>query len=153
MIHFIVLTVISTIYQVLINVNIVRCSNNEKCCQHSSLTVTLIPVPTSPMELPHEGTVEVTLGSKRMPGILFPRQASSPALKFPEGVSVKLLPASVALVHRTCPGLESCPVCFPQQYSTPTPIPSMVFKSRVNGLCHLHLLFSSLEHLQTSKAG
>lgn len=55
-IYFIVLIVVSTVYQVLINVNIVMFSNNEKCCQHGSLTVTLTPMPALPMALPHEGT-------------------------------------------------------------------------------------------------
>lgn len=94
-IYFIVLIVVSTVYQVLINVNIVMFSNNEKCCQHSSLTVTLTPMPALSMVLPHEGTVQVTPGSKVMPGISFPRQAGSPALNCPEGISVKLLPALV----------------------------------------------------------
>lgn len=94
-IYFIVLIVVSTVYQVLINVNIVMFSNNEKCCQHSSLTVTLTPMPALPMALPHEGTAQVTPGSEVMPGISFPRQAGSPALNCPEGISVKLLPALV----------------------------------------------------------
>lgn len=47
------------------------------------------------MKLPHGSALEVTLGSKAMPGILFPRQVSSPALESPEGISGKLLPAGL----------------------------------------------------------